>query len=439
MKQHKIGVFTLAASLIAIGVLALLSNFYNLDFGKSFKFFFPIVLILLGLEITFTKIIFAKRDDVVCRVDTKSIVFTVILLIFSFFFFFANIVIDGVQMNLGNLRNFNITGFNFDYKYEINNNSTEVVKPDESKSNLIVSNAYGLVKIIPSDDNQIHITKDITFGTNDEEYGNSIIEKIYEINADYDSKSVKIENNISQYTRNNKIGNMELNLTIKVPKKYSAKVDNKHGNIVIENLDGYIDVENRHGNITARNILDKVTLDDEFGNITLENIGNDVDLKIQHGNIDTKDISGNMNLDCKFSDIKVENVSGNIVNNQKHGNIDIDGANSIKLDSEHANIDIDDIKQFASIKSRHGNIELDNNILITESIDVKCEYGNIEINVLEQQQGEYDVTTEYGNINTDFDTPEVDENKNRQSFKKIVGNSNVKIKLENRHGNIDIN
>jgi len=82
MKRWRVGSLSMGISLVAVGVLLLVSLFTNLNFITAARFLWPIILVALGVEMLL-KLFFIKEEDVRIRYDGLSIFFLIIMLTIS--------------------------------------------------------------------------------------------------------------------------------------------------------------------------------------------------------------------------------------------------------------------------------------------------------------------------------------------------------------------
>ena len=80
MRQFRVGTFSMGILLIAVGVLLLLGRFAGISSIKLILDFWPVILIILGIEIL-TYVFVSKEDQPKIKYDGLSI-FIIILLIF---------------------------------------------------------------------------------------------------------------------------------------------------------------------------------------------------------------------------------------------------------------------------------------------------------------------------------------------------------------------
>jgi len=82
MKKKKLGVITLAITLISLGVLLLLNNFADIDIFKVFSIIWPCIIILFGLEMIIVRQLYKSRnEDVNVSIDTISVILLIIIIV----------------------------------------------------------------------------------------------------------------------------------------------------------------------------------------------------------------------------------------------------------------------------------------------------------------------------------------------------------------------
>jgi len=80
MRSKKIGVFTLGISLVVFGVLFMVRVFAPwFDFVRVLQFW-PVVLILLGIEVLVSALVPRKEGDAAIKLDAASIVLLFVVL-----------------------------------------------------------------------------------------------------------------------------------------------------------------------------------------------------------------------------------------------------------------------------------------------------------------------------------------------------------------------
>lgn len=83
MQGRRVGTFTLGILLIAAGITYLLSNIYNLEISFQILKWWPIALIMIGIEVLFYNHEAIKQNCSI-RFDMISLFLIVLVLFFSF-------------------------------------------------------------------------------------------------------------------------------------------------------------------------------------------------------------------------------------------------------------------------------------------------------------------------------------------------------------------
>jgi len=230
-------------------------------------------------------------------------------------------------------------------------------------------------------------------------------------------------------------------LKISVPKKQSLIIDNKYGDISIEDIFGEHIILNRSGEIAInncggaldikndysenrisnfegpvnidgnscinilKNIKGNITLEASFDSIELTEIIGDVDIKTTSSEIELNIIKGDVSIENKFDPIKVKAISGKlkirggsceITGEDIAGDIDIENTfqdieligtgSSIKIDSKSSQIDIKKIK----------------NLPDSSTIVIKTVFNDINLTLPSDYKIPIFAKSKFGDIESDF-------------------------------------
>ncbi|MDD3840228.1 MAG: DUF4097 family beta strand repeat-containing protein [Clostridia bacterium] len=269
--RKKVGLITLAIMLILLGTVALVNKLSDTSILRDPYVFWPIFLILLGLEVIITKLVYdSKGKKIDIRLDFLSILIVCIILLF-------NSIFSGLSMF--DLGSFFTSGFKYQYK------TTAVFNdlPFEDVELLDVQNRFGNVYVTITDEQNAKIEADISLKPNaqvDEQ-------KLKDMIKVYKGKTFSIKaQNLEAFDDSNSLG---ISYRIYVPAKdIGVKVQNSMGNVEINDIKG------------------KIQIDNEFGNVEITNPAEDAMVKVKHGNIvlnSDKPIKSNYDMNTTFGDI----------------------------------------------------------------------------------------------------------------------------------------
>lgn len=466
MKEKKIGVFTLAITLILLGALFLINNFIKIDIYFILSIFWPSIIILLGLEIVLSKVIL-ERDEtkVKLSISGKSVFF--ILMIVSVVFVFSvlqkfplYIDIDGGIIPIS-------------YKSETIVNKDITVETKE-KSKLKIINSYGYVNVNKGNDKDIKVNMFVKMKHNyDEEEAKKIADDILKV-IDDSGDSIRLINQRDKYTPTNDIKDIEVNLDITIPydmelditNKHgdinlydcgkSATITNAHGSVLAQSLKGALNIENSHGDIEVLDIDGKVTIQNRHGKISANKISKDISIINDHGKVKASDIEGNLEINSSHDGIEVEKIGGNLNIESKYCRVDINdvtgdinvngkhgiiGAKNIegnvRINNEHGAIKVWQANKSIELKNRNSEIVFESNEVISEELEIENEHGRIDIRLPQSQEGKFNIYTRHGKINNDFGL-KVTTTNNEESIDESIGAKDVKINIRAENGNIEV-
>lgn len=116
--------------------------------------------------------------------------------------------------------------------------------------------------------------------------------------------------------------NIAIHLSVEVPRHFDVVVDDGSGSMVIDNIDGAVQIEDGSGSVTLTRIGNDVDIDDGSGAIHIADIAGDVYIDDASGPIEVKNISGSVHVEdgsgailakVISGDFKVEDGSGEII------------------------------------------------------------------------------------------------------------------------------
>lgn len=469
MRQWRVGSLSMGIFLIVLGAALLLNRIGGIDASEILFKWWPVILILLGLEILGHEY-FSKGTSPKIKYDGISVFIIIIILVFSFGAF----IVSFFSNTNGRLTFSN--GIFDNYKY--NSQFTKKVNINAGNSNkLRLINSYGKIQIQQSDGNIIEVTAEINIRNNDEKYAKEVSDKVVEIEK---GSEISVATNTSDYLDKTKIQFVEVNYTIKVPSKISVAAENEYGDVTAEDVDGNLNILDKNANIDVSSVSGDLTINNEYGEINAHDIKGMADITDKNGNIKLDDVKETAKLYNEYGNIELKNIGGNVSINNKNalingdvflGNVDIDseycdinvsditglaklvGKNGqiavnnvggeLGIKNAYGNVDVNNANNAIDISDKNGNIKVNNNNhrIITGKVDLTNEYGNIEMNIPSNQNANIKATTEYGEINNNGTKLKMDllEKDNVKSLNEKLGKGGIDINITTNNGNIEFN
>ena len=323
--------------------------------------------------------------------------------------------------------------------------------PVGRETTLEVSNKYGTVQITPWSKDSVYIRAEVKAYGKDQSKLSKMFAGI-KVNIT-DTKYVVIAqteftSNINMFFENfkgmtNKIisydSRVEINYFINVPDYIRLKIDNKYGDVYVENSGNEVTVSISNGSFKANSlgknsILNLTFCDAEINSILTGNINSSFsDITIESSD----DLTIN-SVSSKY-DIK---ESGIIRGESRRDKFLIDDIASLHFTSYFTDFRIDNIRNELDLDSRYGDIRasLDKGF---SSVNIKSGYADISLNF--DPVSSYNLNVRHINAflvlpdqNSKIEEKEINEDKKEYLTSGTVGNNpgSAKVKIDATRGNI---
>lgn len=298
-----------------------------------------------------------------------------------------------------------------------------------SSATVDINNKYGNVNIITWDKNKVEITVEITVKGNDL---NTVERKLRNIHIEFNANSnlVSAKTRFEKSSRGwnfwgkSKNTSYKINYTVKMPKSNHLKVSNDYGNILLNEIDGSVDINCDYG---------KIVLGD------LNNSNNKINLDYSRGSSINFMKSGYVNAD--YSKLTIDKTD-NVKVNSDYSTITIETANKVTYNADYGNINVDDVEEITG-NSDYVSIRLGT---VRKNLKIKADYGSIKINELAKGFDRAEISGQYAGItiglkanNTfkftaDLQYARLKYNKNNVDMRKSIQKS-TKRYYEGTYGN----
>jgi len=289
---------------------------------------------------------------------------------------------------------------------------------DLSKDGVVkVDHRYGLLKVIQSSDNKVHLTARMRVEGNDEEEIQRALSQ-FEIDINEFGNQVTIETDLGIKNWNGRNG--KINLTFKngakvkglkkfttemlvaIPDLKALSLKNKYEDIIIDHdFKGDLEVEIYDGDLTAKNIAGELELNVKYGKAIFADIG-DADLTLY--------------------DSEMEMEGGKAIKlSSKYSEYTIGDTESLKIDAYDDKFELGNIKGRLEIKDKYSEMEVGNfgealldvhdgdfegkkggNLTITDSKYSKYRIGEVADFVIEGSHDDKYIVKKVGTFEVDI-------------------------------------
>lgn len=424
MRKWRVGTFTAGILFVVLGVLFTAGNIYNFNAAAVFIRWWPIIIIMLGIEL-YVYSSGRKADGSRLRFDVTALIMilmTVVICSIAYAISRANFNIDTKSVSLS--------------KYE-----TVVTKdqsiPSAGVQKLLTANCFGDVFIKSSYDSSIKVHSEIHIKNNDESYARKLCDKLITLSS---GSQTHITNNYDDMgIDRSKVQSVEANLTIYLPKGIDAEVKNQFGDIKAEGLDKSLRAVTGNGDVDVNSITGDTYIQDVFGKVRTSTLGGAVTVSGKNNEIYVQSVVKDANITNTFGKVEISGVTGNVHINNNNGDIrasDIAGGTDIS--SQFGDISLMNAAGPVKIANSNGDVDVSLDKPLTGSLNVTNNFGHINIGIPKDQTAMIDAAAEFGDISTNTGL-QVIEGTTQESINQSLGDGKGSFVIRSSNGDINLN
>ncbi|MGE0078269.1 MAG: hypothetical protein AB7S48_10455 [Bacteroidales bacterium] len=304
------------------------------------------------------------------------------------------------------------------YDREFNVNAT---------TKLFIQNKYGQVNVENWDKNtiSIHVEVKVDNASDDKakimldaidiefSESNNVVSAITKFNEDLMRSHKRLFSSISN-------DEMSIDYNIKMPKGNEVELNNKYGDIFINELSGKVLVNLKYGNIRV-NKLDRGDADGlntlviGYGNATIGDV-NWLKVEIKYGNI-TIDKARALVLLSKYSKVSVDNINS-IVVDSKYDSYHLGTVANIVGESGYTSYSIKNLEKKFKLTTKYGGVKIGSVANDFDSIVFNGAYTGLKAGISSSASYKIDAEVAYGNLKFESSKAKVN---------RIEGNTNVEV------------
>jgi DUF4097 and DUF4098 domain-containing protein YvlB len=240
---------------------------------------------------------------------------------------------------------------------------------------LQIENKYGHIRIVEGTDNKIMFKIEIIGKGTTEAQAREYAETV---SVDFSQSGDRvIAKTVLKDIRCNNCGR-ETHYTVVAPRSVMMNLENKYGNIFLENSSKPLTVDLKYGNLEA-NTLANINIDIKYGNVTI-NACEEINIDCGYSKVKIGR-ANRMKTESKYDDFQIGTIS-ELTMNTKYTKVKIDRLNHsfVCNDFSYGSLDISEISpQFARIKvdARYSGIKLALDSRHSFRANLSTRYGKI--------------------------------------------------------------
>lgn len=328
------------------------------------------------------------------------------------------------------------TSFNYPYPSKSKTISKEFVVNNTAL--MEVKNSYGNVTVILWDENKINYDIQITVGSKSEEKTLELLDaiSISFSNSDNNASATTTFPVFSKIMGGNR--EIQVNYTIKIPRKAQANIEQKYGNVYIPEMQGALKLTCNYGSFTLGNLAHKQN-DFSLSYISSGKADyiNYATFNVRYSTLHIEKINyfvakGNYNT------FKINNV-GTFNFDTSYTNITCEKAQKVEISGNYLVLKFNEVGISSIIKSNYTT--LNQNITSqTEFIQYKGNYATVNVGNLGNQNFSFDVSGSYLSLNSKINliyTTKISDKNLKQYIGTTKDNGKLKINVDSNYGTVN--
>lgn len=315
---------------------------------------------------------------------------------------------------------------------------------------LIIQNKFGDVDINNWNKDQITIDVTITVDHKNEEKAKELINYI-NVRFSQDGNTIEaiteIDDKFSKWnTFNFGDDNKDFSIDYKVniPKNIKLDLENKYGNVFINEIEGHSKVSVKYGNlkinkITRENVKPLSEIYLAYSDGTIDNC-KWLNLTLKYSKLEIKECKALIAV-TKYSRLYVDKGSS-IVCESKYDEYKIGKITNFITTSAYTDFDINEIYKKLEFDNRYGNINIDYIPANFEYLKIENEYGDIDISIDPNASYKLKGNAKYADI--DYPTQSRVNRIKESSLLQVEGlvgtdsNTKSQVEIETKYGSVNL-
>lgn len=318
---------------------------------------------------------------------------------------------------------------------------------------LVLSNKYGDVDITNWQQDKVSIDVTITVDHRREEKAKELLEDILvEINKQNNTIEAVTEFD-KNFSRSGGLFNFgddskefRIDYNVKIPRYMNLELENKYGDVFINEITGHADIAVKYGNLKANKILRDNSKPLSHVNLAYSNgsIGEvnwlKLTLKYTPNNCKIEKAKALIAV-TKYSKLNVEQASS-IVCESKYDNYRLGSLSNIVCEAKYTDFRVDQVTKKIDLVSEYGDFSVSNIPKGFEKIKVDNKYGKVDVGI--DENASYQLKGEANYADIDFPSSGSVSRIQKNTEMKVSGlvgkdeNTESEVNITTKYGNVDL-
>lgn len=313
---------------------------------------------------------------------------------------------------------------------------------DVEKGDLFeISNRFGDIKIENTNANSITIDAEVVVKSKSEDKAKRIMEKI-SINISKNGNVIKAETDMEDISTSK--SSFEINYTVLMPASLNINLQNKYGNVTINELHGKSNLAVKYGSLNVNKMLDgkeKPLSTIELGYCERSKINelNWAKVAIKYSKLELETGKA-IAVSSKYSKLRIGNFSS-LVAESGYDDYKIGSINNLKMDAKYSNIEVGELTKKLKVENKYGNIDVAKIPNGFESINIVSKYAKIDLGIATDANYKLDAKSSYADIK--YNNLNIQQRIRESQSMEIRGysgaeNTNATVTIVTEYGDADL-
>jgi len=308
---------------------------------------------------------------------------------------------------------------------------------------LDISNKFGDVNITSWDQNKVKLDIKVSVNGDDKE---AVLKKLKQISVEVSNTKnlvkaiTQIESEKGRWKKGKKL-NFSITYVVKMPKANSLKIDNKYGDIYLDELNGKAIVSCKYGDVLLEGLhaSDNIVSMNYSGNSEIKYI-NGGEIK---GNYNTYKIgeAGDIIINTGYTKTSIGKAN-TIVYDGNYGGLNIEEVNKLNVDANYLGLKLKKLLSTLEFDGNYGLVRVDEIEKTVEKIDVDSNYSKVLLKYVDGANFNFDLDIKYAGFQKTDDVIIVRKDKGTTTrvYEGFVGdkNSGNIIIINSNYGGVEL-
>lgn len=305
-----------------------------------------------------------------------------------------------------------------------------------------IDNAFGTVEVTGWDQKQVEVFIEIKVEAKNDADAQRLLDRI-SVEIDDNKPGSQLRFRTVMQEKNgwgSSAEHFEINYKVKMPAANTLYVDNRHGETVLGDFTGEINVETRHGNLRAGKLSGEVDIEVSFGSIYAGMLGAGK-LQLRHSSNSEVRSMGALRLDVEHSELEV-GESKDIDLSLRHSELEVDNGTMIDGTVQHSELEIGKLSKGISLSIQHSSLEVDELAKGFSLLDLDMQFTSVDVEIVQGASFSFDAEMTFGDIDipsSGFNVSHREKENHSIRYKGQAGSgSDARVRINGSHGNVDL-